>query len=108
MRKRFEVQLTLGKTPIEKVLLPLKSRDELPPILAGLKWIFLTPEINAQVFTLLEEKLVAGKKATGRAVPAWTCGRFWSWGWCVWGWIATTTDWSIWPITTVCCGKSWA
>src|SRR5260221_472847 len=66
MRKRFEVQLTLGKTPIEKVLLPLKSRDELPPILAGLKWIFLTPEINAQVFTLLEEKLVAGKKATGR------------------------------------------
>src|SRR5258708_16905115 len=66
MRKRFEVQLTLGKTPIEKVLLPLKSRDELPPILAGLKWIFLTPEINAQIFTLLEEKLVAGKKATGR------------------------------------------
>src|SRR5258707_15643729 len=66
MRKRFEVQLTLDKTPIEKVLLPLKSRDELPPILAGLKWIFLTPEINVQVFTLLEEKLVAGKKATGR------------------------------------------
>ncbi len=66
MRKRFEVQLTLGQTPIEKVLLPLKSRDELPPMLAGLKWIFLTPEINAQVFTLLEEKLVAGKKATGR------------------------------------------
>src|SRR5260221_429766 len=66
MRKRFEVQLTLGKTPIETVLPPWKSRDELPPILAGLKWIFLTPEINAQVFTLLEEKLVAGKKATGR------------------------------------------
>src|SRR3954467_9963202 len=40
MRKRFEVQLALGKTPIEKVVLPLKSRDELPPILAGLQWIF--------------------------------------------------------------------
>jgi hypothetical protein len=66
MRKRFEVQLALGKTPIEKVILPLKSRDELPPILAGLQWIFRTPEINTQVFALLEEKLLAGKKKTGR------------------------------------------
>ena len=72
MRKRFEVQLTLGQIPIEKAQLPLKSRDELPPILAGLKWIFLTPEINAQIFALLETKLVAGKKATGRpGVDLW-------------------------------------
>src|SRR6266436_9003007 len=72
MRKRFEVQLALGQTPIERVQLPLKSRDELPPILAGLQWIFLTPEINAQIFTLLETKLVAGKKATGRpGVSLW-------------------------------------
>ena len=66
MRKRFEVQLALGKTPIEKVVLPLKSRDELPPILAGLQWIFQTPEINSRIFVLLESKLIAGKKATGR------------------------------------------
>jgi hypothetical protein len=66
MRKRFEVQLTLGKTPIEQVVIPLKSRDELPPILAGLQWIFLTAEIKAQIFALLEKKLMAGKKATGR------------------------------------------
>src|SRR5512140_1714084 len=66
MRKRFEVQLALGKTPIEKVVLPLKSRDELPPILAGLQWIFQTPEVNSRIFVLLESKLVAGKKATGR------------------------------------------
>jgi hypothetical protein len=72
MRKRFEVQLALGQTPIERVQLPLKSRDELPPILAGLKWIFLTPEINAQIFALLETKLMAGKKATGRpGVDLW-------------------------------------
>src|SRR5260370_13035465 len=35
MRKRFEVQLALGRTPIEKVVLPARSRDELPPVLAG-------------------------------------------------------------------------
>ena len=66
MRKRFEVQLVLGQTPIEKVLLPLKSRDELPPILAGLQWIYQTPEINEPIFALLERKVVGGKKLTGR------------------------------------------
>jgi hypothetical protein len=66
MRRRFDVQLALGQTPIERVQIPVKSRDELPPILAGLQWIFQTPEINEQVFALLESKVVAGKKATGR------------------------------------------
>jgi hypothetical protein len=66
MRRRFDVQLALGQTPIERVPIPLKSRDELPPILAGLQWIFQTPEINEQVFALLEHKVIAGKKATGR------------------------------------------
>src|SRR5438874_13538804 len=66
MRRRFDVQLALGQIPIERVSVPLKSRDELPPILAGLQWIFQTPEINEQVFCLLESKLVAGRKATGR------------------------------------------
>jgi transposase, IS5 family len=66
MRRRFDVQLALGQTPIERVGIPLKSRDELPPILAGLQWIFQTPQINEQVFALLESKVLAGKKATGR------------------------------------------
>jgi hypothetical protein len=46
MRRRFEVQLALGRTPIERIHIPLKSRDELPPILAGLQWVFQTPEVN--------------------------------------------------------------
>lgn len=66
MRRRFEVQLALGRTPIERVNIPLKSRDELPPILAGLQWVFQTPEVNEKIFTLLEAKLMEGKKATGR------------------------------------------
>src|SRR5258706_3889123 len=66
MRKRFEVQLALGKTPIERVRMPVRSRDELPPVLAGLQWIFQTPELNSQVFELLEKKVVGAKKSTGR------------------------------------------
>jgi len=66
MRRRFDVQLALGQIPIERVRIPLKSRDELPPILAGLQWIFQTPEINEQVLALLESKVLAGKKPTGR------------------------------------------
>lgn len=66
MRKRFEVQLELGQTAIEKVRIPLKSRDELPPILAGLQWIFLTPEVNEAVFQVLEQKFQGSKTHTGR------------------------------------------
>ena len=57
MRKRFEAQLSLEQLAIEKVVIPLKSRDQLPPTLAGLKWIFSTPEINEQVFELLDHKV---------------------------------------------------
>jgi len=67
MRKRFESQIELGQTPIERVVLPLKSRDELPPVLAGLQWIFRTPEINQSIFELLEKKVVGDKLGhTGR------------------------------------------
>ena len=66
MRKRFEVQLALGRTPIERVMLPVRSRDELPPVLAGLQWIFQTRELNSRIFELLEKKVVGDKEATGR------------------------------------------
>lgn len=66
MRKRFECQLELGQKAIENLLIPLKSRDEMPPILAGLQWIFLTPAVNVAVFELLEQKILGSKKQTGR------------------------------------------
>ena len=66
MRKRFEPAPDLNRTPIEKVIIPLQSRDELPPILAGLQWIWTHPTLKQDIFTLLEQKIVAGKKATGR------------------------------------------
>src|SRR5450631_3418531 len=66
MRHSFQAQPDLQITPIEKIRLPLKSRDELPPILAGLQWIWMHPTLKGEIFALLEAKILAGKKATGR------------------------------------------
>ena len=56
-----------GQTPIAQVVIPLKSRDELPPVLARLQWIFRTPEVNHAVFDLLKKKVVGDKRShTGR------------------------------------------
>ncbi len=66
MRHHFQTQPDLQITPIEKIRLPPKSRDELPPILAGLQWIWMHPTLKAEIFALLEAKILAGKQATGR------------------------------------------
>ena len=66
MRQAFPRQPDLQITPIEKIRLPLKSRDELPPILAGLQWVWMHPTLKAEIFVLLEAKIMAGKQATGR------------------------------------------
>ena len=66
MRHAFPTQPDLQITPIEKIRLPLKSRDELPPILAGLQWLWMHPTLKAEIFALLEAKILAGKQATGR------------------------------------------
>ena len=64
MRRRFNPEPTFQTTPIEKILLPLDSRDELPPILAGLQWIWTHPTLKPAIMALLEARLLAGKKAT--------------------------------------------
>ena len=64
MRKKFEVQLELGQPAIEDVALPKRSRDELPPLLKGLQWIFKTPELNEGIFELLENAVVGSKQST--------------------------------------------
>ena len=66
MRQRFSAPPDLSIVPIEKIVLPLKSGDELPPLLAGLQWLWTHPPLKAEVFALLEAKVLAGKQATGR------------------------------------------
>lgn len=66
MRHRFEQQTTLGIVPVSEAKFPLRSRDELPPVLKALQYIFVTPELNEKIFQLLEKKISSGKKKTGR------------------------------------------
>jgi hypothetical protein len=66
MRQAFQSQPDLQITPIEKIRLPLKSRDELPPILAGLQWLWMHPTLKPEILARLEAKILAGKQATGR------------------------------------------
>jgi len=66
MRTAFKIQYEFGATPIEHIELPLDSRDELPPVLRALQYIYATPQLNKQVFHLLENKIMSGVKTTGR------------------------------------------
>lgn len=66
MRQRFEQQMNFRTVAISDVKFRLKSRDELPPVLKALQYIFVTPDLNEKVFSLLEKKIVVGKKKTGR------------------------------------------
>ncbi len=66
MRQRFEQQMNLRTVAIADLKFPLKSRDELPPVLKALQYIFVTPELNEKVFFFLEKKIVGDKKKTGR------------------------------------------
>ena len=66
MRHLYQAQPDLQLTPIEKIRLPLKSRDELPPILAGLQWLWMHPTLKAEILSLIEAAVLADKKPTGR------------------------------------------
>ncbi|MFI5188498.1 MAG: ISNCY family transposase [Chitinophagales bacterium] len=66
MRQRFEQQISIGGIAIKDVQFPLKSRDEVPPVLKALQYIFITPELNEQVFAMLENSICKDKKKTGR------------------------------------------
>lgn len=43
-----------------------KTRDSLPAMLKALQMIFITPRYNEWLFSILEDKILKGKKRTGR------------------------------------------
>ncbi|MEJ7679585.1 MAG: hypothetical protein WKG06_44475 [Segetibacter sp.] len=77
MRQRFEQQMNLRTVAISDVKFPLKSRDELPPVLMALQYIFVTPELNEKVFALLEKRYAAAKRK--QAEREWICGTYLFW-----------------------------
>lgn len=66
MRKQFEQQLTLGVIPINEVQFDKRSRHQLPEILKGLQYIFVTSEVNTTVFALLDSSINTVKSKAGR------------------------------------------
>ena len=66
MRKRFELSQPLGSTPISEVVIPLKSRDELPPVLLALQTIFVNKPYHEKMFAIVEPVIRQGKRQTGR------------------------------------------
>ncbi len=71
MRKRFEIQLEFGATPIDKVKIPTKSRDELPPVLRALQYIYSDPTLNNRVFSLLERQVQTNKRMGRPGMSLW-------------------------------------
>jgi hypothetical protein len=67
MRKVIEPQMTLGEVGIPNIELDPKSRDDIPQILRGLKFIFVTASVFARVFEILQTILPDG--VSGKANP---------------------------------------
>ena len=66
MRNRFDQQTVLGVKLIEDTPVLEKSRDDVPALIKALLAIYKTPEYNEQIFAILEDLIVKGKKRTGR------------------------------------------
>ena len=66
MRQRFEQQFTIGTKLIAETPVLLKSRDDVPALVKALLEIYNTPKHNKQIFGILEDKILKGKKKTGR------------------------------------------
>ncbi|MCR4336192.1 MAG: ISNCY family transposase [Candidatus Omnitrophica bacterium] len=55
MRKVMEMQLKIGQVDISKIEIDLQSRDEIPELLLGLKFIYQNRDIHSAVFEILKE-----------------------------------------------------
>jgi len=69
MRTVLHSQLALGEEDIARIQLDPKSRDDIPQLLAGLKYIYTTPEVRQAVFKILEEVV---PRRVGKDDPART------------------------------------
>lgn len=61
MRRCFQPQLQIGQKPIDGIEIDLKSRDDIPAILLGLKQLHGEPAVLREVMELLESNVLDGK-----------------------------------------------
>ena len=71
MRKVIDPQLKFGEQDIGAIWLDPKSRDDIPQLLKGLQYIYITPDLRERVFAILEQVLPerVGDEAEGKADP---------------------------------------
>jgi transposase, IS5 family len=69
MRTVLHSQMILGEEDIARIKLDPKSRDDIPQLLAGLKFIYTTPEVRQAVFAILKEVV---PRRSGQDGPART------------------------------------
>ncbi len=57
-RKVEELQMEIGQMPVAKMKFNLRSRDDIPKILKGLQYIYITDTVREPIFELLEQKIL--------------------------------------------------
>ena len=73
-----ERQMKLGAVPIAGININTKSRDDIPRILGGLQYIYVTRNIREGILNLLESRMLENVNMnTGR--PGMACGRYSFW-----------------------------
>lgn len=70
MRQLISPQISLGTIDIAAIELDPRSRDDIPRLLRGLQYIYMTPAVSAEVFALLAE--IIPLKADGTPVSTET------------------------------------
>jgi len=66
MRKRFEQQYEIGVKQILDTPVLIKSRDDVPALIIALLTIYKNTKFNTEIFSVLEDAIMKGKKKTGR------------------------------------------
>jgi len=73
MRKRFELQLSIGQTPISEIYINPKSKNALDQLIAALKELYCNKEYNDKIFSIIEKYLPAVDANNGRpGMNLWT------------------------------------
>ena len=73
MRKRFELQLRIGQTPINEIYINPKSKNALDQLISALKEIYCNKEYNDKIFSIIERYLSKVDSNNGRpGMNLWT------------------------------------